>query len=326
MFHETLYPLYFVFILPYLFEIILKKFIKIGDSNKFQYSNLKNEKLLVILVFLAFLIGFFTPIFGTAYTNLISCMSGASTEFIGELQPVNIFENYILLFMITTVISIIGFTKTKIKIIDLLFTLGLIVFSTLAMRNLFFMYLIGIVFYINILKSFLNTYLGQDIIKKLEKSIVFIIVISIFVLALSIYNISEKTNQKYIYDSVYPVEATEWILKNVGYNNSRIWTSFDWGSYLELNGIKVFIDSRSGMYTVQENENCTVLSDWISVTTGKESYIDIFEKYKITHVLVENDELINKYICYDDNYKIIYKDFHFSLYEKIAHKETDPNK
>ncbi len=71
------------------------------------------------------------------------------------------------------------------------------------------------------------------------------------------------------------------------------------------------------MYTPEFNSNCTVLSDWYGVSIGRLSYKDIFKKYNITHVLVNKDEIINQYIVYDDEWKIIYDSGQFSLYEKV---------
>ena len=88
---------------------------------------------MIILVLLAIGIGFLTPIFGTAYTNIVNCMSGISTEFIGELQPVNLVQNLPLTFIAFLTIGIICFTKTKIKIKDLLFVFGFLIFSLIKL-------------------------------------------------------------------------------------------------------------------------------------------------------------------------------------------------
>ena len=127
--------------MPYLGEIVLEKFLKLKNSSKFEYSNLSNITYLIILTLLAIVIGFLTPIFGTSYTNLINCMDGLSSTFIGELQSVNLLGYFSLTFMAFLTIGIVSFTKTKIKIKDLLFTFGFLIFSLIANRNIFFMYL-----------------------------------------------------------------------------------------------------------------------------------------------------------------------------------------
>lgn len=317
-FHDTVYPLFFVMMMPYLGEVILKKIFKLENSDKFEYSNLSNIKYLIILILLAIVIGFFTPIFGTAYTNLVNCMNGVSTNFISELQPVNLIQRLPLTIMTFLVISILIFTKTKVKIKDLLFVIGFIIFSLMASRNLFFLYLIGIISFTNIISSFINTYIDEEnqILKKFENSIVILTLFCLFILIYSISKISEQIKKEYVDDLVYPEYATEWILDNVDYKNMRIWNGFNFGSYLELNGIKVFLDSRSGMFTEQENKNCTVLKDWLDVYNGSVHYQDIFNKYDITHVLLNNEELVNKFIVNDKNYKLIYQDDLYSLYER----------
>ena len=141
-------------------------------------------------------------------------------------------------------------------------------------------------------------------------------VICSFTLIFSIRKFSKQLSREYVNVLQYPVDATEWILGNDDYKNMRIWTHFNWGSYLELKGIKVFIDSRSGMYTEEENKGCTVLADWLSINNGKGDYEKIFEKYNITHVLLSDDDFIKKYISKDENYKLIYEDSLYSLYER----------
>ena len=49
----------------------------------------------------------------------------------------------------------------------------------------------------------------------------------------------------------------------------KIFNHFNFGSYLEYKNIPVFIDSRSGMYTEEFNEGCTILKDWMNVCNRK---------------------------------------------------------
>lgn len=320
MFHDTVFPLFFVMILPYLAEVIFSKIWKLENSYKLEYSNLSNQKYLIILMMVSFAIGFLTPIFGTAYTNLVNCMNGVSTEFIEELQPVNLLSELPLALLVFLTFAILCFTKTKVKIKDMLFALGFMVFSLIANRNLYFMYLIGTIYVGNILMTFLNTYLGEEKVQtklsKLESLKLLIAVISILIVITSIKNFSKRLDTEYVDDLSYPIEETAYILKYLDYENMRLWTHFNFGSYLELNGIKVFVDSRSGMYTEQENEGCTVLEDWYKTNSGELKYNDTFEKYGITHVLVDKDELISQYIYDDPNYHLIYQSGIFSLYER----------
>jgi hypothetical protein len=321
--HDTLYPLYFVIMLPYLAEIIWAKlnlFHIEGESYKIELSNFKNQKYLIVLMIICIFTGLMTPLFGTAYTNMIECMSGISTQFIAELQQLNIFKEPFYMCLLALTIIIIGFTKTKVKLKDLLFSFGFFVFALIAIRDVYFLYLIGIVSITNIFVAFLKTYLGEESIEKIDNFFIDsdfkIILIVVLVGGCAAGAISSQLTGEYIDDLSYPVEATEWILNNVDLDEARIWTGFNYGSYLELNGIKVFLDSRSGMYCDEVNKGVTILSDWLNVEKGNTSYDTIFDKYGITHALITNTNIINQYIYTNEDYELIYQDDVFSLYER----------
>lgn len=320
--HDTLYPIYFIIMLPYLAEIILSKLkiFHLKENYKIKFSNFKNQKYLILLIIICIFTGFLTPLFGTAYTNMLECMSGVSTDFIMELQPVNLLDTDLLLFFVVISIVIIGFTKTKIKLKDLLFVFGFIVFSLMASRNIYFMYLIGTVSVCNIFAEFIRTYSKENFLEELDTKIcnskILIFFIIFFMMVYSIYNFSKKFVRDYVDDLSYPIEATKWIKENIDLDEARIWNGFNYGSYLELNGIKVFVDSRSGMYCEEVNEGVTVLVDWLDVQNGRVNFKEIFDKYEITHCLIFNSDIVNQYIYYDDNYELVYQDDIFSIYEK----------
>ena len=81
-------------------------------------------------------------------------------------------------------------------------------------------------------------------------------------------------------------------------------------------GIPVFVDSRSELYCKEFNEDVTIFDDYMSIINGDEHYSRIFDKYKITHILVKNDSIENVYISRDSKYKVEYQDDKFVLYEK----------
>ena len=45
--------------------------------------------------------------------------------------------------------------------------------------------------------------------------------------------------------------------------------------------------------------------------------MEVFDKYDITHALLPKDDIVTKYIFNDSNYKLIYEDSNFVLYEKV---------
>ena len=135
------------------------------------------------------------------------------------------------------------------------------------------------------------------------------------VMALSVF-VQINLGGKFVNEKSYPVEACEYILANLDVENMRIFNGFNYGSYLEYKGIPVFIDSRSEMYTEQYND-ITVFQDFVDIQKGKKSYMEVFDKYDITHALLPKDDIVTKYIFNDSNYKLIYEDSNFVLYEKV---------
>jgi len=247
-------------------------------------------------------------------------MDGISTKFISELQPIHPLENVSLLTITFLAIGLFGFTKTKFYLKDILFVFGLILFAMMAGRNIFFLYLIGSIYLTNMLAECMHTYMGEETVKhcfeSMEKSLLVVVVVFYFTSIIAIKNFSYQLVKSYVNPLYYPEGATEWILENMDVKSMRIWNHFNWGSYLEFKGIKVFVDSRSGMYTEQENKGCTVLNDWYLIDTDQVGYEEIFEKYQITHILVRKSERLNHHLIEDEHYHAIYEDDTFILYEK----------
>ena len=119
----------------------------------------------------------------------------------------------------------------------------------------------------------------------------------------------------YIPEDKYPVKATDYILENLDINNMRIYNDFDYGSYLEFRGLKVFLDSRSEIYCEEYND-VTIFKDFIDAKKGFASYKEVFSKYDFTHILLRNNDIVNQYIKDDNNYTKLYNDDTFILYEK----------
>jgi hypothetical protein len=326
--HSTVFPLFFVLMLPYLAEAFFYQMdkYKIIKIDKFYYSENKNIKLVLIAIFLCSLIGLLTPIFGSAYTTMFLTLKGVGQLFIREMQSVNLLEEFPFLFLVTLTLSIMIFTKTKVSLKDFLFVLGFTILSLIAYRSLYFMYLFGVISVFNIFTDFVKTYIKEknvlDLVHKIETSKTFICLTVFLVLLFCASKFSTRLLEKYVNETKYPVKATQWILDNINYQDSRIWTHYNFGSYLEFKGIKVFLDSRSELFSKEMNKNTTILEDWYNVTHGIKNYKDTFEKYNITHALLYNDEIIALYIDLDNDYSLIYKDDYFSIYEKNVLEEN----
>ena len=158
-------------------------------------------------------------------------------------------------------------------------------------------------------------------------------IVSLFVVVLvgfiSYKIIKPKLNDEYISKSSYPVEACDFILENVDLGKARFYNEYNYGSYMLFRGIPVFIDSRADLYAPEFNgRDEDIFSDFINVSGIATFYEDIFEKYNITHVITYKNSKMNMIIkkTDDENYKQIYEDDYFTVYERLNVKdETEQN-
>ena len=97
----------------------------------------------------------------------------------------------------------------------------------------------------------------------------------------------------------------------------RIYNEYNFGSYLLLNDIPVFIDSRADLYAPEFNPGCTVFDDFINTSSVDIYPEETFEKYNITHIILENNGAINTIVSGSHDYNVLYTDDYFTIYERI---------
>lgn len=315
-FHTPVYLFYFIMFVPYIMESILSKIFVKDEKSKFILE--KNKILKLIIFFVIGIVAVFATRKGIEpIIYIFKNQEGISSNFILELQPVCIYSASIEITMFSFVIAIIAFTKTKVRITDCFFIIGFLLLGLTVVRSIFFYYLISTICIIRIINDFLNDYNIDLKVNNKKVKIAIFSILSIYLITFVMYNFSNNYTSEYVDEKSYPVKATEYILDNIDISKMRIYNHFNFGSYLELRGIKTFMDSRSELFTKQFNKDCTILDDWYNTIKGIVDYKETFEKYDITHAILYKTELINLYIDDDPNWQKIYEDENFVLYEKI---------
>lgn len=313
--HTTVWPMTLIVFIPYFIEYLFYKF-KLTKKESRLYTEITSVKLLIISFVLTIFSGLVTPLGLTPYTYMFKTMSGFSKTFITELQVSNPFTIPSLFVLTIIYIYFLIYRKGKIKVSDLFLVIGLYIMGALAIRNLAFLFILC---YISLYRIIYNS-IDNEYIEKLTKYLsiktIYILSCSMLLILSFEYHIIKVTNKDYIEEKSYPINATNYILKNVDIESMRIYNHFNFGSYLEFNGIKVFLDSRSEVYC-EEFNNTRILKDWYISSHGNINYNLTFDKYDITHALLYNNEIINNYIKEDKNYKLLYKDDYFSFYERV---------
>lgn len=312
--HTTVWLMSLILFLPYFMEYFLSKIIK----SKVLYSSTNNFKLLFISFLIIACSGLLTPLGLLPYTYMFKTLTGFSTVFILELQRANIFRDFVLLLLII-VYGLLFILRRKIKISDIFMVLGLFTMSLLAVRNIPFLTIIGSICLSRLIYDTLESFNIKidNITDYIYKNKIIICLITIFAIVISsIFLYMHLYNNDYVDKTEYPIKAANYIIKNVDLDKIRLFNSFNNGSYLEFRGIKVFLDSRSEVYCKEFNDT-SILEDWYNATYISQKYKPIFDKYNFTHVLVKRSEPLNVFISQDEDYKKIYEDEYYVLFEKV---------
>lgn len=315
-----------------LYEKDIKDYERIMNEEKGKYAEYKvirrknyNTRNLIILMIIIALTGLLTPTHGTPYTYIIKSMFGESNfdgnlsiDYINEMQPIAPIGNLAFITFTIILLAFLVFLPTKIKTEHGFLIAGLYIMALSSGRYVYLLVLLG-AFVLNDLMTQATNLLIRDDIEALEKfSSNKIASLSILALVL-IFSASmflEKTEFDYVDEKTYPVAAVEYIKENLDYKNIRIYNSYNNGSYLMLNDIPVFIDSRLDVYCSEFNDT-DIFYDFIQISNGNKHYDEVFEKYDFTHILLQPEDRVQQYICKDENYKMIYEDEYYVLYEKL---------
>ena len=278
---------------------------------------------LIIIMIICLFTGLLTPLGDTTYTYLIKTMLGNTTENINEHLPMIIMQHEEPFVALGILIFVLACTRAKIKLRDGLMIVGLILLMLYSRRQQSLFFLIGSIIFNKIL---LEDYKegGIKILDNTLLSKIGIALISLFIVAISVYFILQKDGNTFVSKSTYPVEASEWILENLDLEEIRLFNEYNYGSYLLYKGIPVFIDSRADLYAPEFNTSTgsaddgkDIFTDFIDTSSLNIFYEETFEKYDITHVILYQDSKMNLMITNtnDGTYDCIYEDDNFVLYE-----------
>lgn len=149
-------------------------------------------------------------------------------------------------------------------------------------------------------------------------------ILTLIVVTLCAFGMYSKiADNEYISTSDYPVNAANYILEEVENGNlkletMKLYNDYNYGSYLLYRGIPVFIDSRADLYSPEFNEGVDIFSDYMNISSIASYYETKFKEYEITHVMMYRNSKLNMIISRDKNYKELYNDKYFVLYERLS--------
>lgn len=225
--------------------------------------------------------------------------------------------------------------NTKILIVFMI--CGLIILMLYFGRQKSIFIIIGLICINRIISEFCNSHnssIDKQLVEAIMRKSVIVIIIICFIIV-DFCLIFEKRNDQYVDEKTYPVEMSNYILdyfKETGFYNVRIFNEYNYGSYLLYRGIPVFIDSRADLYTPEFNGKKgkdgkyvgrDIFTDFLNISSLASSYESEFEKYKITHIITYSNSKLNSIIAKDGNYKELYDDGSFTIYERLSAQSNE---
>ena len=280
----------------------------------------KNVKWLILVMAICGLTGFLTPLGTTPYTYLVKTMEGNTVNNINEHLPLTLINNIPIMCTIIIVLSLLIFTKVKIRLSDLFMIGGLtfLMFSSKRQSTMFV--LIGSIILNRMFTEAIKIY-SKENMECMFKNIVCILGIAVSVVATfqGAKFIDKKKGNSYVNEASYPVDAANWILENLDVNNIKLFNEYNYGSYLLYRGIPVFIDSRADLYAPEFNGKKDIFMDFINTSNLGKFYGKTFEEYGITHVILYKNAKIRMIIdeTEPEKYNKIYSDKYFVIYEVV---------
>lgn len=304
-------------------KIKIKREAEKENSYKLIIKRNKNVKFLIIIMIICALTGLLTPLGDTPYTYLYKTMQGNTTQNISEHLPMTLINNTNAMCILVIFLAILIFTKTKIKLSDLFMISGLCYLMLSTRRQLSMLILIGAVILTRLIVDLIKKYTkdGLEQIEVTFKNIGVVIALSFLIVIWSYSFIKPKLDDKFVDSNSYPVAACDYILENIDLENARFYNEYNYGSYMLFRGIPVFIDSRADLYAPEfsGNKEEDIFSDFINTSSISKFYEETFEKYNITHVILGKKSKTNMIITKteDENYKELYSDDNFVIYERL---------
>ena len=305
-------------------KIKIKRSKNLQNPYKIKLTQNDNVKWLILIMVICIFTGLLTPLGDTPYTYLIKTLQGNTTQNINEHLPMTLANESEACCCLILFLAPLIFTKVKIRLSDL-FMIGGLCFLMLSSRRQITMFVIvGSVILNRLITQLIVIYNDEKYIENMEKraaSIIGVLIISILTLCLTYYFAKDKVDDKYIDESSYPVQACDYILKNIDLGKARFYNEYNYGSYMLFRGIQVFIDSRADLYAPEfSGKSDDIFMDFIETSGIAKFYEDIFKKYDITHVITYENSKMNMIIekTKDPNYKQLYKDDYFVVYERLS--------
>ena len=313
-------------------KFVAKEKEKLANPYKLEIERNDNVKKLILIMILCAFTGLLTPLKGAPYTYTWKTAKGNSLQNINEHLPLTLIDNKPLIIFLTFAFVLPMFTKIKVKLRDVFFFSGLLLLTFMSRRQTSMLAIFGGFALGRVVAELVKKYDStgtKEMIKYLTSFLGETLVILLFIVVSYAY-FKPNFKTEYISKSSYPVEATKWIKENLDYTSDsfKIFNEYNYGSYMLMNDVPVFIDSRCDLYMPEFNgeydkkkkryEGQNIFQDFMNIVNISTDFDKKFEEYNIKYVMTKpNSKLAMLIEKEPENYKEIYNDNSFKIYERL---------
>ena len=285
-------------------------------------------KWLILIMIISLFTGLLTPLGDVPYTYYIKTMQGNTTQNISEHQPLTLINNTAILIVFTMFLLVLIFTDTKLRLRDFFMLAGLTLMTLMSRRQASLFAIIAGFIFVKLITALFEKYdkTGTETVMKFMTKLPGKILTIFMGILISLYIFVPKIGNQFVNKASYPVDAANFIIENLDLDEIRLYNEYNYGSYLLYRGIPVFIDSRADLYAPEFNgtkgedgkyKGRNIFSDYINTSNISTYYENTFNKYDITHTITTKKAKLNMFLSRDENYKEIYSDKYFVIYERL---------
>ncbi len=302
--HASVWPMTFVFLLPYY----------VGKIN-LKFTTKENYKLkpLIIATIIMFIFGFINPYGIEAMTYLFNSYGiNQINNLVEEMKPLTINTGKLIYIYILFIITTYIINKdSKINLRYTLLLLGTILLSLQHTKGeLFFLVSSILIVNYNLKDKFIEEKNNNNPNKCFNIILLFITFIISIVLI---------SNQKFIGEKEHYLHNLSDILKENATSNALIYTGYDEGGYIEYQGFKCYIDPRAEVFLKSNNKQKDIFVEYYNLRTGVINYKDFLNTYNFDYLVVAfYENILFTYLEENENYTLIYNENNkLKLYKKI---------
>lgn len=315
--HAAMWPMLYVLMLPYIFPGNLpavKTYGFVKSIVVFVKGWFSKWKCVLLAIIVMFAVSFINPngLRGVGY--LILSYGSASMGNISELMPPEMLSYHGVwsLFTIALLVVYVNKYKRDMDMANFYMAAGTLVMALLHARNLWFLFFGAAPLFLDLLN---NTNIAQHkerkitIIKEIAAFYGACFVIIIGVITCSSISLTVK-------DTAFsPIKAVE-CLDNYEKEDIVLYTGFNNGAYMEMNGYKVYMDARPELFQKKINGKEDVFEESLAAERGQMDPVEFLDKYKFTHVIIEDGKYLDGFLNAYDGYEKVVDGEGYSLYQR----------